>query len=363
METLVKHPEMTVHAAEPLNIETPLSRLGKSFATVNELFFVRNHGGVPEVDGEDYRLDVSGLVERPARLSLEEIKAEFPSRTTTAAIYCAGNRRAGLVGVAPIPDETPWGAGAVGNARWKGVSLAEVLAAAGVGDGVRHVAFSGLDRVGVGGEESGVFGGSIPIEKATDPNVLLAYEMNGEPLWPEHGFPLRVVVPGYIGARSVKWLSGIELRESPSESPFQAREYRLFPLGFETAPEDPSAGFALGEVPVNAVICAPEDGEELRAGPVVVRGYAIAGGERIVERVDLSADGGETWNQASLFEDVLPGAWRLWAASIGLSSGRHHIVVRAFDSASDTQPEDPKSAWNPKGYLNNARHSVAVNVS
>jgi sulfite oxidase len=192
--------------------------------------------------------------------------------------------------------------------------------------------------------------------------VLLAYEMNGAHLRPEHGFPLRVVVPGYVGARSVKWLSRVQLREAPSDNRFQAREYRLFPPYLEE-PEDPSLEFALGELPVNAVICAPEDGETLRAGPVSVRGCTIAGGERRVERVDLSADEGETWSQAGLAEeDYRPGAWRLWQAKLELPPGRHRIVVRAVDSAADTQPEDPRSVWNPKAYVNNAWHAVVVNV-
>jgi sulfite oxidase len=207
------------------------------------------------------------------------------------------------------------------------------------------------------------YGASIPIEKALSPEVLLAYEMNGEPLPPEHGFPLRVVVPGYIGARGVKWLSSIELREAPSDNHYQAGVYKLFPPNVSSETADLSGGLMLGEVPVNAAICVPQDGEDLPAGPVAVRGYAVAGGGRRVERVDVSSDAGRTWTQAELLEaEEYLWAWRFWEARLKLRPGPYRIVARAFDSAADTQPEDAGGIWNFKGYANNAWHRVEVNV-
>lgn len=351
-----KHSDFITRSEDPYNAEPPLRLLGESFTTPAGHFYARNHGNIPEVDPRGYSLSVSGLVDRPLSLSLEEVRDGFPSETVTATLYCAGNRREGLAEVAPIPGETPWGAGAVGNARWTGVPLREVLRSAEIGDDARHAAFLGLDDAG-----GTSFGGSIPVGKAMSPEVILAYEMNGEPLPPEHGFPLRVVVPGYIGARSVKWISEIELRATPSDNRYQAKEYRMFPPNASAEQAGVSEGIMLGELPVNAVICAPEDGEALAAGPVTVRGYAITGGDRRIERVDVSADGGETWAQADPTEESRHrGTWHFWEARLDLPPGIHRIFVRALDSAANTQPEDPRGVWNFKGYLNNSWHGITV---
>ena len=357
MSPLDKHPDMVLHEEEPLNAEPPLGLLRSSFLTSEDLFYARNHAPVPEVDAGRYRLVVSGMVDESLELSLDEVRG-FPKSEVTAVLQCAGNRRNELMEVAPMTGETPWRAGAIGNARWGGTPLREVLLAAGVGDEARHAAFVGLDEVeGEGGGFN--YGGSIPIQKALSPEVLLAYEMNGEPLSPGHGSPLRVVVPGYIGARSVKWVSRIELRRTPSENYYQANEYRLRP---SVAGKDGLSGFALGETPVNAVICEPENGATL-AGPVEVRGYATAGGGRRIERVEVSADGGKSWVQADLSDGRdEPWAWSLWEAGLDLGRGKHELVVRAFDSSAGTQPAEAAELWNPGGYVNNSRHRVEVSV-
>lgn len=357
-----KHPRTIVHDGQPFNAEPPLGLLRRSFITPGEVFFSRNHGSVPEVDPDGYRLAVGGLVERPLSLSMEDLCGGFPKSEVVAVVECAGNRREGMMEVAPIPGETPWGAGAVGNARWAGVPLREVLALAGVGDGARHAAFVGLDEV-EGEDGSFPYGGSVPLEKALGPEVLLAYEMNGELLPREHGFPLRVMAPGYYGARSVKWLSGIELRETPSENHFQASEYKLFPPNATEETADLSEGLMLGEMQVNAAVCEPGEDEESSAGPVSVRGYALAGGGRRVERVDVSQDGGETWTQADLGEGAEePWAWTFWEATIDLGPGEHRVVVRAVDSSAATQPKAAAEVWNFKGYANNSWHGVRVVV-
>ena len=361
MTPFAKHPTTIVRDGQPFNAEPPLEQLRQSFVTPRELFFSRNHGSVPEVDPDGYRLAVGGLVERPLELSLEKLRG-FPKKEVTAVLQCAGNRRDGLMEVAPIPRETPWGAGAIGNSRWAGASLREVLQAARVGAGARHVSFVGLDEV-EGEDGSFPYGGSIPVEKALGPEVLLAYEMNGEPLPREHGFPLRVVAPGYYGARSVKWLSRIELRETPSDNHFQTSEYKLFPPNATEETADPSEGLMLGEMQVNAVICEPGEGEALDAGPVAVRGYAIAGGGRRVERVDVSSDEGRTWVQAKLREGTEdPWAWTLWEATLELGLGEHRLVARAVDSSATTQPAAAGDVWNFKGYANNSWHGVEVTV-
>jgi sulfite oxidase len=353
-----KHSGILVRQEEPFNAGPPPARLARSFLTPNELFFVRNHGAVPDVDPVSYRLVVGGRVKRPLRFSLEELR-RLPKATVAATLECAGNRRRELAEVAPIPGELGWGTEAIGTARWSGVPLRHLLAAVEPEPQAAHVAFTGLDET----ERNGVrfrFGGSIPFEKATSSEVLLAYEMNGERLPPVHGGPLRVVVPGYIGARSIKWLAGVTLQEAPSDNYFQARAYRLFPPHMGPDNVDWDCGLMLGELPVNCVICAPEEGETLAAGEVVVRGYAVAGGGRRVERVDVSVDGGRTWRTADLGSQEGRWAWRLWEGRLELPSGEHEIVCRAWDSAAQTQPEHPAQVWNFKGYANNAWHRVRV---
>jgi sulfite oxidase len=349
-----------LHDDHPLNAETPPRLLRESFVTPTDAFYVRCHGEMPNVDPRSYRLEVSGLVERPLRLSLEEIM-DLPKTEATATLYCAGNRRAELTQVKPIPGKVAWSVGAAGNARWGGVLLRDVLGLAGIGEGARHVAFTGLDR----DVESGTgapFGGSVPIEGAVSGRVLLAYEMNGRPLAPEHGFPLRAVVGGYVGARSVKWLSGVTLQAEPSDNYYQAVEYKLFPPHVTAEDVDHSDGEMLGEIPLNCVILTPENGETVGRGHLPVRGYALAGGERGVVRVEVSADGGGSWIEASLLGDGGPGTWRFWETTLRLSPGPHRILARAFDSGGGAQPASVREVWNFLGYANNAWHGVDVEV-
>jgi sulfite oxidase len=169
-----------------------------------------------------------------------------------------------------------------------------------------------------------------------------------------------VVVPGYIGARSVKWLERIEVRSRPWEGYFQHVVYRLLP---EDGTPAPGAGMPLGLIALNSDVLSPIDGETVPAGPVEVRGYAFAGGERYVARVDVSLDGGASWSQAELLEDLGPWAWRHWRITVDLAPGEHEILVRAWDSSAATQPEDEAGLWNPKGYVNNARPRVRVRAA
>ncbi|HEY4575526.1 MAG TPA: molybdopterin-dependent oxidoreductase [Thermoanaerobaculia bacterium] len=361
MSPMSTHPRLRVRQEDPLNAEPEPGALIASFRTPNDLFFIRNHGDIPRVDPGTYRLIVDGLVERPLSLSLDDLRSFAPA-TVGATLQCAGNRRRELIEVSPIPNELPWGSEAVSNAEWSGVPLREVLLAAGPRPAARHAAFLGLDETERHGHRF-QFGGSIPLEKAMHPEVLLADRMNGEPLPPAHGAPLRVVVPGYIGARSVKWISRITLRETPSDNYFQAKAYRLFPAAVGPDDVDWDTGMMLGESPVNSVICSPVSGERLPAGRVTVRGWAVAGGGREIARVDVSTDGGGTWKTAELGAGESGWTWRQWQAALDLAPGEHEILCRAFDSAAQTQPAHPSQVWNFKGYANNAWHRVRVVAS
>jgi len=356
-----KHAAFIVRSPEPLNGGPPLDLLHQSELTPLDLFFVRNHGSVPVVDPSAYRLVVGGMVEQALTLTLADLQNHFVRVTVTATLECAGNRRDELIAVEAIPGELPWGAEAIGNAEWSGVPLRDVLEQAGVAPDAAHVAFTGLDQVERMGRRFG-FGGSLPLEKALSPEVILAYAMNGAPLPPAHGFPLRVIAPGYIGARSVKWLAEIHLQAAPSDNYFQAHAYKLFPPDVRATNVDWDGGLTLGELSLNAVICAPQPGARLAAGPVLVEGYAIAGGGRAVERVEVSADGGASWRTATLLGDGSGWAWRRWQRRLDLAPGARQLIVRAWDSAANSQPEDPCQLWNFKGYMNNAWHRVDVIV-
>jgi hydroxyacylglutathione hydrolase len=358
---VAKDPTLVVWSEEPLNAETPAKLLHRSQITPNELFFVRNHGSIPEVDPAAYRLTVRGLVATPLTLSLTDLRQRFEHITLDAVLSCAGNRRSELAAIAPIPGQAPWGPGATGNARWGGIRLRDVLQAAGLDTGAAHVAVTGLDRCTEEGEVI-PFGGSIPLTKALAPEVLLADEMNGKPLPPAHGFPLRVVVPGYIGARSIKWLATITVQSQPSTNYFQARTYRLYPsrVRSETTPEH---GFSLGETPVNSVVCQPGEGAVVTGPRVLAGGYALTGGTREIERVEVSLDRGATFITATLLDRGQAGAWRLWEAELELGPGPYELAVRAWDSAASTQPENAEGIWNLKGYINNSWHRVRFTVA
>jgi len=349
--------DMIVHEEQPFNAETGLAALADTL-TATDAFYVRGHGPVPEIDPSAWRLLVHGAVERDLDLSLATLRGAFEEREVVATLQCAGNRRRGLIAIRDIPGEAPWGPGATGTATWTGVALADVLALAGPRREAEHVGFEGTD-VSAEAEPVERFGGSIPLDKARRHEVLLAWAMNGEPLPLVHGAPVRVVVPGYIGARSVKWLERIEVRATPWPGHFQNVVYRLLP---EDGRPGAGVGMPLGLVALNSEILSPVEGEAVPSGPTEVRGYAFAGGERYVARVDVSTDGGSSWFQAELLDDLGLWAWRQWRITVDLAPGDHEIVVRAWDSSAATQPEGEAGLWNPKGYVNNARPRVRVHA-
>jgi sulfite oxidase len=354
-----KHAEFVVREREPLNGGPPSHLITQTRITPNDLFFARNHAPTPDIAPENYRLVVAGLVDRPLTFSLTEL-AGLPQTRLEATLQCAGNRRTDLFALADIPGEVPWGDEAISHAAWSGVSLAHVLELAGVKDNARHVEFIGRDRVEKSGESFG-FGGSIPLKKALAGEVLIATEMNGEPLPAVHGYPARIVTPGYIGARNVKWVGEINVLDRPSKNYYQSRAYRLFPSHVDGSNVDWDSGLMLGELSVNAAITQPQASDKISPGPVRISGWAMAGGERRVVRVDVSTDGGESWMSAKL-EETRPWSWCLWSAKVDLPEGKHELVARAWDSAGNSQPESPRQTWNFKGYMNNAWSRVTITL-
>ena len=354
-------PGLLVHSDSPYNAESPLGRLIASAITPHADLYVRSHGTIPRLDDAAHRVHVDGRVAKPLSLSVADLRGQFQPRTVIAVLQCAGNRRADMRQVRPVLGD-PWAPGAIGNVEWTGVALRDVLQEAGANPDAGHVAFASADEIAMPDEGTFHFGVSIPMAKALHPDTILAYAMNGEPLAPEHGRPVRIVTPGYAGVRSPKWLAGITVQDEPSDNHMQQRDYKLLPPHVDAGTVDWSQGIAINDMPLNAAICTPQPGAKLGAGPADICGYAVAT-ERGIARVDVSGDGGRTWTQAALDHDqAAPWSWTRWHAVIDLPRGAHDLVVRAWDSAGQTQPSAPDDTWNFKGYLSASWHRVRVTV-
>ena len=346
------------HGADGLNSAGCAATLAATFVTPVADFFTRSHAAPPSIDAGSWRLAVDGLVTQPLSLSLDDLR-QFTRREVTATLLCAGLRRNELLSVAPLPGELPWGPEPAGNARWSGVPLREVLDAAGVSADAAHIEFTGLDAVTRLGTTFG-FGGSITVGKARDADVLLAFEQNGAPLRAEHGFPVRTLVPGWIGARSVKWLGRITASREPSPNYFQTRAYRVCRTPDPDRPTDVTAGTPLAEMNLNAVIVEPAPGGHVTAGTVTVRGWAIGAAGAPVTSVELSVDDGDSWLPAILSTERARWSWTLWQATVTLPTGVHRLAVRAHDATGVAQPSALRDAWNVKGYMNNSWHRMVV---
>lgn len=347
-----------VHDPEGLNTAVWPMR-ADHFITPVDFFFTRSHAPAPTLDPATWQLEIDGLVHAPRRFSLDQLLRDFPHREVVATLVCAGLRRDEFLSVGPVAGELPWGPEAVSTGKWGGIALADVLRAVGVKDSARHVEFIGLDRVERHGEQFG-FGGSVDLDKAMSREVLLASELNGAPLPPAHGFPLRAVVPGWIGARSVKWLGRITLRPDPSPNYFQSKAYRFQRERNPLDPRDVSGGTALSGVPLNAVIAQPGPNQVVASGRVEVRGWAMGSAGRQLTSIELSSNAGADWMEAQIVDGGEPWGWTLWRAQVELGPGNHTLAVRATDCSGASQPESVRATWNVKGYSNNAWHRVQV---
>lgn len=320
------------------------------------LHYVLVHYDIPHVDAGAWSLDIGGRVTRTLRLTLADVAAR-PRHTVVATMECAGNGRALLE---PRPLSQPWLVEAVGTASWTGTPLGPLLEEAGPVDGAREVVFAGLDR-GVEGETHQRFERSVPLDECLGGDAILAYEMNGLPLPPQHGFPLRLVVPGWYGMTNVKWLTDINVTAEPFTGYQQATAYRLRQQADE--PGEP-----LTRMLPRALMVPPGIPEFMTrrrfvtAGRHTVEGRAWSGWGA-VEAVDVSPDGGERWFPTELDEDPSehPWAWRRWTWEWNAARpGQHVLCCRARDDAGNVQPAD--EPWNVHGYANNAVQRVPVTV-
>ena len=317
--------------------------------TPTGLHYLVVHWDIPAADPADWRLSLSGALRAPCEVGLDELRAR-PRRTIPVTLECAGNGRGWL---SPRPVSLPWLGEAIGTAEWTGTPLAPLLAEAGVEPDTAEVVFWGADR-GVQGEQEQAYGRSLPIGEARRPEVLLAYEMNGRPLEPQHGAPLRLLVPGWYGMASVKWLRAIEAVTEPFEGFQQSVAYR-----YQTASDD--AGEPVGRARVRAMMIPPGIADFFSrrrlvdAGPVTLSGRAWSGSGRI-ERLEVAVDG--EWSDAKLQPVAGEFAWRAWSFDWTATAGEHELACRATDATGATQPLE--SPWNYQGMGNNVVQRISV---
>jgi DMSO/TMAO reductase YedYZ molybdopterin-dependent catalytic subunit len=318
------------------------------------LHYLLIHFDIPTVDARSWRLHVGGLVERPLELSLDDLRAR-PARTLPVTLECAGN---GRVLMPPRALSQPWLTEAVGTAEWTGTPLAPILDEAGLGADALEVVFTGLDRGIQGGVEHD-YERSLALDDAQRDEVLLAYAMNGEPLPVQHGFPLRLIVPGWYGMTHVKWLRAITVVSEPFAGWQQEHAYRI-----HRAEDEP--GVPVTRMLPRSLFAPPgipdffDRSRVVAAAPCTLEGRAWSGFGPIV-RVEVSVDGGKTWSDAELDGDAPEFAWRGWTFEWDATPGEHELQCRATDAAGNGQPASVE--WNLGGYCNNAPQRVRVLVS
>jgi DMSO/TMAO reductase YedYZ molybdopterin-dependent catalytic subunit len=342
---------LVVHRAHPLNCETSVPALIGGVVMPNAHFYVRNHFQIPALDRSAFRLEVGGLVERPLALSWRDLQ-QMPSQTRVVTLECAGNGRSHLV---PRTSGEQWDVGAVSTAEWTGVPLIEVLDRAGVKAGATEVLFRGADQGEIPGRPGAErFERSLCVGDARGSDALLAYAMNGEPLPVQHGYPLRLIVPGWYAVTSVKWLTEIELIDRAFSGHFQTDSYI-----YEWERDGGVVREPVTLQRVRSLITEPRAGEAVTAGDLAVRGVAWSGAAPIA-RVEVSMGQGP-WRDARLVGDRNRHSWQWWELITSVEgAGATTIRSRATDLASRTQPDQIE--WNRLGYGNNAIHEVAVTI-
>lgn len=340
LESLGKSPELIEHGTT--TFETPADLMDQ-FLTPNDLLFIRSNGPVSiEVDPETWRLAVTGLVETELELSLSDLQA-MPARTMTSFLECSGNSRGRFAAQGEQAEGTQWGNGAIGNVEWTGISLRDVLDEAGVQDGV-------VDIVSTGGDFPEMQRG-LPLVNALDPDVMLVWEMNGEALLQPHGGPVRLLVPGWGGIASTKWIISLELIDSPFTGTFNTESYVFIdPDGAVLRP--------VRQIPAKSVITSPLAGASVTAGAHTIGGFAWSGYAGI-DRVEVSIDDGD-WQEAAITEEAGPHSWFRFELPWEADAGEHTLRSRATDQIALQQPEDVP--FNTKGYLMNAIYEVPVTV-
>lgn len=350
---------LTVLNDRPVNAETPAHLLDDA-VTPTARHFIRNNGNPPDAaDPGSWALVVDGEVETPLELTIDDLKNRFEVVTLQLQLECAGNGRAGFN---PPASGNQWTVGAVGCSNWTGVRYADVLEAAGVKPSAVYTGHYGADTHLSGDPEKVPISRGVPIGKAMDPSNLIAFEMNGGPIDPMNGAPLRAVIPGWPGSCSQKWLTRIWVRDQIHDGAKMGGDsYRVPRYPVAPGAEVPEEDFVIIQsMPVKSLITLPATNTEVAGNTTEIRGHAWAG-DRKVSGLNVSLDFGATWQSADLAEPVNPYAWQQWRTEVTFPSpGYYEVLARATDDQGVMQPF--AIAWNPKGYLNNSLHRIALAV-
>ena len=347
-----KMPGMPMHSERPLTASVP-AEMHHFAATPNDRMFVRNNLLNPDIDAAKHRLTVKGLVHKEVSFSIDELRKQFPVVRTQAMLECAG---AGRVGYVPRPSGTPWLlTGGMGCPVWNGVRLRDVLRAAGLMNNAAHVAGQGGD-FGVVATAAPVIR-SIPMSKAMEAHTLVVFGMNDGPLPKVHGYPLRLLVPGWAGSASTKWLQSLTLLEAPFKGTYMDTSYRIPGDAVRPGEKMPPGALVTEAWPVKSMITYPAPNAVFKAGRLVlIEGRAWVG-EGAISRVQVSLDEGVTWENAQLNNPGDKYAWRTFSMELRPDKpGYMTVLARASDDRGNTQPIVPK--WNPLGYFWNGIHRV-----
>jgi DMSO/TMAO reductase YedYZ molybdopterin-dependent catalytic subunit len=358
---LVKYPQkrpMIGLTSRPPQLETPFAIFNDGAITPNDAFFVRYHlADVPlDIDPDKFTLEIKGKVDHQLKLSLKEIR-KLRAVELVAVNQCSGNSRGFLN---PRVAGGQLGNGAMGNARWRGVTLKTILDMAGVQQGAKQVTFNGMD--GPVSDRTPDFVKALDLDHARDGEVMLAYGMNGQDLPVLNGFPLRLIVPGYYGTYWVKHLNEITVIDNVFDGFWMKSAYRIpdTPCNCVEPGTAPKATIPINRFNVRSFITNVADGAKLKPGATTLKGIAFDGGEGI-KQVLVSLDGGATWTSAELGKDLGKYSFREWKLPVKLAAGEHQLKVRAINNAGDTQPAEPQ--WNPAGYLRNVIETVRVTAA
>jgi DMSO/TMAO reductase YedYZ molybdopterin-dependent catalytic subunit len=333
----------------PENQETPIHFL-EANETPSQLTYRRNHFPYPLLSIQSYFLTITGSVKKTVTFHYNQITS-MPSRTVTALLECSGNKRAYFD---PKVFGEQWTEGAISQGNWNGVSLSTLLSITGVNAGAREIVFQGEDS-GVKNGQHVQFERGLPIEKALDPNVIIAWEHNQKPISPKHGFPFRLIVPGWYGMASVKWLKTIRVIDHPFSGPFQTDDYVYYPHKKQN-----EGSFPVTTNHINSVIQQPLDRQKLKPGQHEITGLAWTG-EGVITSVEISLDNGATWQTAILQDTPKKYRWVKWSYSHVFENNQdYNIKVRAFDSIGQSQPD--KVFWNRNGYGYNEVSQINIQI-
>jgi sulfite oxidase len=307
----------------------------KRLLTPTPLFYVRNHGNIPCINPNKYKLTISGLTKKPLTLSLDDLKEDFPKVTQVSTLLCTNNDCDG----ATLSSDRMWSKAAISTAKWGGIRLRHLLLAVGVDSLAQNVSFAGMDEVpNIGGVTN--YKSNIPIRKAMSPEVLLAYEMNDEPLPPMHGYPLRAIVPGFASLTSVKWVTQIDVCQ---------RQEAFFPEGNE-------------KQTLNLVINRPQNKQTIFDDILVLEGYALPNAGHLIETVEVSGDGGKSWVKAQIFHKDNPWEWCFWEAQLKVPVGARQVIARVCDSSAKRQLKNPLGDKNPNGNAGVYWETITVRI-